>query len=103
MLFHVTMTHTVEDCPGYNREKFPELVTAWERKDELAKQFNVKVHFMLNGLPEHVEFALLEADSPLAVANFLGQLLPFRNDYKVTAVQHTQDVVAAIKAMMAQK
>jgi len=103
MLFHITMTHSVEGCPGYNREKFPKLIAAWERKDELAKQFNVKVHFMLNGLPEHVEYALLEADNPLAVANFLMQVIPVRHDFKVTAVQHTQDVATAIKAMMAQK
>ncbi len=100
MLFHVTMTHSVEDCPGYNRERMPEYLTAIDKLDEISKQFNVKVHFILAGLPEHLEYALLEANSPTDLSNFLTEALPWRHDYKVTAVEHLADVAAKMKAMM---
>ncbi len=45
MLFHITMTHTVEDCPGYNREKMPEVMAAFEKREALAKELNIKCHF----------------------------------------------------------
>lgn len=102
MLFHATMTHTPENCPGYNPDITPKIIAASENLDTLCKQFNVKLHFLVIGLPEHVEFALLEAESPVSVANFLTQAIPYRSDFKVTAVQHMDDVVTAIKAKMEQ-
>ncbi|MCH9036782.1 MAG: hypothetical protein IH860_05640 [Chloroflexi bacterium] len=101
MLFHVTMTHSVDECPGYNREKIPEFVSASEKMDEMAKQFNIKVHFMVNGLPEHVVFALLEADSPLTLAPFLASV-PLKQDFKVTPVVHEHEVIELAKSMMGQ-
>ncbi len=101
MLFHVTMTHSIDECPGYNRKKIPELVSASEKMDELSKQFNVKVHFIVNGLPEHVAFALLEADSPLTIAPFLASF-PLKQDFKVTPVVHEHEVIEMARSMMGQ-
>ena len=42
----------------------------------MAKQLNIKVHFFVNGAPEHVFYALLEADNPASVAQFMGQGMP---------------------------
>ena len=49
-----------------------------------------------------VAYALIEADNPGAVMGFVGAS-PIRQDFKVTMVQHAQDLVALAKAMMEQK
>jgi hypothetical protein len=101
MLFHVTMTHTADDCPGYNLDKMPELIAASDNIDKIAEELNVKVHFYLEGAPEHVSFALLEADSLISVTGFVTQI-PFKQDYKVTAVTHLKDLMEFAKKMSAQ-
>jgi hypothetical protein len=95
------MTHTIEDCPGYNPEKMPEFMTAYDKLDEISKQFNVKVQFLVSGLPEHVEYALVEADSPSTLALYLTQF-PYRMDFKVTAVEHMHDVMTKMKGILQQ-
>ena len=101
MLFHIAMTHTVDECPGYNHDKMPELLAAGAKMEELGKKLNVKVHFLVNGMPEHVSYALVEADSPTSVAFFLADI-PLRQDFKVTPVVHMHEAMDAAKAMMAQ-
>ena len=101
MLFHVTATHSVDNCPGYNQDKFPQLIEAASGMEQTAKDLGVKVHFVLNGLPEHVVFSLLEADSPAAVARLLVSA-PIKQDFKMTAVVHDHEVIEMAKAMMAQ-
>ena len=101
MLFHVTATHTVDDCPGYHHEKMPAILEGAEKMDDLAKQFNVKVHFLLNGAPEHVFYALLEAENNYSLANFLLESLRFQQDFKVTPVQPLAETIAMAKEMMA--
>ena len=61
----------------------------------------VKAHFALNGAPEHVYYALLEADSPFVMARWVDQF-PVRQDFKETPVVHMQEVAESIKAMLAQ-
>ena len=100
MLFHVTATHTTGNCPGYHREKMPAVVTALENLEATAKELGVKAHFLVSGAPEHVTFALLEADSPAAVTRFLTTI-PFEQDFKVTAVQPEEELLAMAKQMMA--
>lgn len=102
MLFHVTMTHTAEDCPGYNQEKMPELVAAWEKLDEMAKELKVKIHFAVNAAPEHVAYALLEAESLSSILAYV-HANPSRQDFKVTPVWHEKDLIAWAKTMMERK
>ena len=102
MLFHVTATHTPEDCPAYNPEKMPEVVAAIENAENVAKELNVKIHSLLSGAPEHVTFLVLEADNPGAVARFITTI-PFRQDCKVTAVMPEKEIAAMARAMMAQR
>ncbi len=101
MLFHLTMTHTPNDCPGYNREKMPELAAALENIEAVCKELGVKCHFLVEGAPEHVSYALIEADNYGAVLGFVHQI-PIRQDFKVTVVQHAQDLLPHIRTMMAQ-
>ena len=46
MLFHVTLSHTVDNCPIYQKEMFPKLIVAAEGLEGLAKELNVKIHFL---------------------------------------------------------
>ncbi|MEE9248421.1 MAG: hypothetical protein V3U79_06975 [Dehalococcoidia bacterium] len=68
---------------GTTQDRLSKFVSASEKVDEMAKQFNIKVHFIVNRLPEDVVFALLEADSPLTLAPFLASI-PLKQDFKVT-------------------
>ena len=99
MLFHVTMTHTEDNCPAYNREEMPGLVSAFEKLDELAKELDVKAHFLLWGAPEHNAFALIEADNIGSVTRYLNTI-PIKQDFKVTPVQHLGDIIEMAKAMI---
>ena len=74
MLFHLTATHTPDDCPGYNPDRMPEFLAAGPALQEKAKELNIKVLFNVNGAPEHVSFLLLEADDPYSVALFVTEL-----------------------------
>ena len=102
MLFHVTMTHTEDNCPGYHRERLPEVVEAFENLEALGAELNVKLHSFVWCPPDHVAFALLEADSLDAVSRFIFSI-PMPQDTQVIPVEHTQDTVAMAKAMMAQE
>jgi hypothetical protein len=102
MLFHVTATHAEENCPGYNLDKMPDLVAASERSEELAKQFDVKVHSLLNAAPEHVIYAVLETDNIGSIAPFMMQAMPIRSSFKVTPVQTMEDTLTMARKMMAQ-
>lgn len=98
MLFHITMTHTAEDCPGYNPDKMPEIISSAENMDKIAEDLNAKVLFYVEGAPEHVSFALIEAESLTSVIGFANQI-PFRQDFKVTAVTHLKDLIAFVKTL----
>ncbi len=45
MLFHVTMTHTEENCAIYHREMMPGVLEAFENLEALGKELNVKLHY----------------------------------------------------------
>ena len=95
----MTATHTEENCPGYHSERMPALIEGAEKMGDLAKELNVKVHFMLNGAPEHVFYALLETDSVARVGRFMIGGLLITSSFKVTAVQPLEETIAMGMAM----
>ena len=101
MLFHVTATHTEDNCPGYHREKMPEVIEAFENLETVAKELNVKTHSFVWCPTDHVAFVLLEADSLDAVSRYLFSI-PMPQATKVVPVEPIQDLVAMAKAMAAQ-
>ena len=57
MLFHVTMSHTADNCPIYHKdskEMFPKVIEAAESLEEMAEGLNVKIHFLTASAPEHI-------------------------------------------------
>ncbi len=100
MLFHVTMTHTPEDCPAYNKEMMPEVIASVDKLEAVGKELNIKTHLLLWGAPEHVAFAIVEADSPGALTRYLNTIA-IKHDFKVTPVQQLQEVMEMAQAMIA--
>jgi hypothetical protein len=80
----------------------PVVLEAMSKWESLAKQLNVKVHFFLNGAPERVFYALVDAPNPASVGRFMFGALLVPSSYKVTAVQTVEETVAVVKALTAQ-
>ena len=95
------MTHTENNCLGYNPEIRAETVAAADGLQELSKELGVKVHFLVTGAPEHVAFALLEADSLGAISRFVTSI-PMPQDFRVAPVEHLTDTVAMVREMTEQ-
>jgi hypothetical protein len=100
MPFHLTMTRTEDNCPGYNREQMLSLVEAAERLPTVAKDLRVTVHSLVWGAPEHVAFALLEAESIGAITQYVNSI-PIRQDTRVNVVEPLADVLETGRAMLA--
>jgi hypothetical protein len=100
MLFHVTMTHSADDCPAYHTEKMPDLLASLDGLEKVGKESNVKAHALLWGAPEHVAFAVLEAESLGAIARYLSSIA-ITQDFTITPVQQVADLVEFGKAAMA--
>ena len=56
-----------------------------EKLEEVGKELNVKAHALLWGAPEHVAFAVLEADSLIPLGRYLNTIA-ITQDFKITAV-----------------
>ena len=98
MLFHVTITHDAARCPGFNADLVPKAVESLENLHGLAEKFGARVHGLYNALPDHVEFLLCEADSPTALAMFLGEALPYgQADTDTRAVVTAEELLAAAR------
>lgn len=100
MLFHVTMTHTADNCPAFHTEKMPEVLVSLENLEEVGRKLNVKPHSLLWGAPAHVAYAVLEADSLVAIGRFLNSIA-ITQEFVITPVEQVKDVVEYGKAAIA--
>ncbi len=100
MLFHVTMTHTEENCAIYHREMMPGVLEAFENLEALGKELNVKLHYFTWCAPDHVAFVLLEADTLSAVSRYVFSI-PMPQKINIVPVEHLQDTIAMAKAATA--
>jgi hypothetical protein len=85
MLYHVTATHTPDNCPLYNPEIRATAVKAMQNSEAVAKEHNVRLLFSVSGAPDHVFYHLLETDSFQGVLNWLGAN-PIKQDFRITPV-----------------
>ena len=99
MLFHITATHTADNCPGYNRELMPPLVEAIEKSDTVASELGIKVHFMVNAAPEHVIYALVETEDSSRIALWTSSF-PMKQDFKISPVRGEAELAAMAREFM---
>lgn len=85
MLFHITATHSVDDCPFYNPELRSAMQEADAQSDELARELGVTVHSIVASPPAHVFYSLLEADDLSAIHRFVAAV-PMKQVFTVTPV-----------------
>src|SRR5438093_6719720 len=83
MLFHVTISHTEQLCPGRRPDDQIELITPSERLEVLGQRLAVTSHYvlwsascMLWAEPEHVVYTLLEGPNLDAVLRYVADLTP---------------------------
>ncbi len=96
MLFHVTMTHTVENCPAYlPPDKQNAFLKEIEKMFTDAKERNIEIQFMVTGVG-HVIYALIKSDNFNAINNFFGNA-PFKQDIQIEPVGDVKDTILAFK------
>ena len=100
MLFHVTMTHTEDNCPIYHREWMPELLKSFENLEVLGNELNVKPHYFTMCGPQHVAFVLLEADNLSAVSRYVFSIA-MAQKIDIVPVEHLHDTIAMARAATA--
>ena len=101
MLFHVTMTHTEDNCAVYHKEIAPAVFESFDNLEALGKELNVKLHYFTWCGPAHVAFVLLEAETLSAVSRYVFSI-PMRQQIDIVPVERLQDTIAMAKAATAQ-
>jgi hypothetical protein len=83
VLFHLTISHSAQDCPGRRPSEPPALIAPSDTRRALEQELGVSLHFVLWGAscilwaqPEHLAFAVLEADDLEAVSQYVDTLMP---------------------------
>ena len=83
MLFHVTITHPAEDCPGRRTEDTPALIGDADRREALGQELSVTSHYLVWGAAcilwaeaEHIAHGLVEAANVESVERYFVSLLP---------------------------
>ena len=100
MLFHITMTHTEDNCPIYQREMMPNVLASFENFEAVCGELNVKLLYFTMCGPDHVAFVLLEADSLSAVSRCVFSIA-MRQQISIVPVEHLSDTIAMARAATA--
>ncbi len=106
MLFHVTITHSQQDCPGRRAAATPDLMSPG--RPDLGDELTVTAHSVVWGAacilwaePEHVAYALLEAASLEAVERYLEALTPAGWDRRTLPVFMLPGQLEAVRQALA--
>lgn len=100
MLFHITMTHTEDNCGIYHSHMMPGIMEAYDNLDALGEELNVTLHYFTWCAPDHVGFVLLEADSLSAVSRYVFSI-PMPQKISIVPVEHLHDTLAMARAAAA--
>ena len=100
MLFHVTATHSADNCPGYNRELMPPMLEAIEGSGDLAIELGIKVHFMVSAAPKHVSYILLETEDSSRIPLWANSF-PYKQEFDINPVMHEERMATMAREMMA--
>lgn len=86
MLFHVTARHDVNNCGIYNEDIRLSLQEFAPSIPIRCEELGVKVHFAVNGHPDHVFYLLVEADDLTAVCSLLCEI-PMKQGFDIKPVR----------------
>ncbi len=100
-LFHVTVWHDAAHCPGFHRELMGPVIEALESREEIASRYGVTLVGFYSGAPEHRDFLIVEAETPMSVATFTTEMLPYGEieKYDVTPVTPADELLEAARRM----
>lgn len=102
MLFHVTMTHTPENCPvQFSASEKKKFLANAEKMQKVAKGMKINIHFFVSGVG-HKMYALIEAESFDAMNMFFGGM-GIKQDYQIEPVGNVKDVINAFKMGLRKK
>lgn len=85
MLYHVSATHSPDNCPLYDSDVQEELQEGMAASAHLARELGVTIHFLVSAAPDHVFYSLLEADDFTAIQRVLAAV-PLRQEFTITPV-----------------
>jgi hypothetical protein len=97
MLFHITMVHSADNCPVYEKQMMPELLASFENLENVGQELGVTLHNFTVCGPNHVFYALVEADTLTAVSRFVFSLA-IKQDINIVPVEHLKDTIAMARA-----
>ena len=102
MLFHVTMTHSPDNCPvNLPPDELNKFFAEAEKMLDAAKQKNLDIQF-IEGAVGHTMYALIEADNFISLNNFFSSM-PFKQDLQIEPVGKVGDILAAFKEELAKQ
>ncbi len=108
MLFHVTISHSPEDCPGRRPDEPPDLINLEDRCAAPGDAHSVTAHSVVWGAscilwaePEHVAYALLEAPNLDTVERYLAARIPAGWTMRPLPVFMLPSQLAAVRQVLA--
>lgn len=102
MLFHITMTHSPDNCPANSPPlEQKEFFAQAEKMQDTAKEMNIDIKFIVAGVG-HTMYALMEANSFIDLNSFLSGM-PFKQDIQAEPVGYAEDIISVFKEELANK
>jgi len=83
MLFHVTLRHNPEECPGRNPDKARATRVYFANREARQRELGYQVRVFVGAWPSHLEYALIEAPDLATVHRWIGT---FPNQDKATVI-----------------
>jgi len=92
MLFHVTLRHNPEDCPGRNPDKARASRVHFAEREARQRELGYQVRAFVGAWPSHLEYALVEAPDLATVHRWIGTF-PNQDKATVTPVGQMSDLI----------
>ncbi len=92
MLFHVTLRHNPEDCPGRNPDKARASRVHFAEREARQRELGYQVRAFVGAWPSHLEYALVVAPDLATVDRWIGTF-PNQDKATVTRVGRMADMI----------
>ena len=92
MLFHITATHTEDNCPGYNRELMPPMLDAIEASGDLAKELGLNILYMVSAATNQASYKLMETEYRSKIGAWVNSF-PYKQAFDINPVMLEEKMV----------